>query len=167
MLGVLNSAGGFNFLFNIFKAAGDPINQGHVPPGFKPLPSLTTQHYPAVYGTVIKSQHAFSIEFSAGVSTEALSRCVDDHILNFYCLNHVDASIIGVVPSASFHFSTSGASAAVLCLPNSATKYDVRNKEKIRLYAEKHATSWYNYVNDPDSLGEGAPGGSLYVVTGV
>ncbi|PBK84489.1 hypothetical protein ARMGADRAFT_898152, partial [Armillaria gallica] len=36
-VGILNSTGGFNFLFNIFKAAGDPINDGHAPPGFQPL----------------------------------------------------------------------------------------------------------------------------------
>ncbi len=165
-VGILNSTGGFSFLFNIFKAAGDPINQGRVPPGFEPLPPLATQYYPAAHGTVIKSQHAFCRDISAGVSTEALSRCVDGHNLDFYCLTYVDASIMGAAPIASFHFSTSRASAAVLCLPSSATKYDVRNKEKVKLYAEKHALGWYNYINDPDSLGEGAPGGSLYVVTG-
>lgn len=82
-VGILNSAGGFSFLFNIFKAAGDPINQDRVPPGFEPLPSPTIQYYPAAHGTVIKSQLAFCREFSAGVSTEALSRCVDDHTLDF------------------------------------------------------------------------------------
>ena len=36
-VGVLYYSEGFNFLFNIFLAADDPINEGSVPKGFKPI----------------------------------------------------------------------------------------------------------------------------------
>ncbi len=36
-IGILYCAEGFKFLFNIFLPANDPINDGRVPEGFKPL----------------------------------------------------------------------------------------------------------------------------------
>ncbi|KAG7441798.1 uncharacterized protein BT62DRAFT_907383, partial [Guyanagaster necrorhizus] len=136
-VGIRNDSGGFDFLFNIFKNAEHPINHGRVPPDFVPLNPSSIQRRTGSYTTVIASEHASYSEISAGISANALSRSVDDW-----------------------------ASAAVLCLPNSATSYDILNKGAIKVYAEKYALSWYNYINDPDSLGREALQGTLYVITG-
>ncbi|KAG7447886.1 uncharacterized protein BT62DRAFT_891933 [Guyanagaster necrorhizus] len=132
-----NDSESFNFLFNIFKNAEHPINCGHMPPDFIPLNPSSIQHCTGFYATVIASEHASYSKISAGVSADALSRSVDDRV-----------------------------SAAVLCLPNLAISYDILNKGTMKVYAEKHAVSWYNYINDPDSLDQKALQGSLYVITG-
>ncbi len=67
---------------------------------------------------------------------------------------------------ASFEFSTRKESAAILCLPNSATKHEIFNKAAIKAYATANGAAWYNYVNSPQYLGREVPNGSLYVVTG-
>ncbi len=67
---------------------------------------------------------------------------------------------------ASFEFSTTKESAAILCLPNSATKYENLNKGAIKEYATANGAAWYNYVNGSQYLARDAPNGSLYVVTG-
>ncbi len=67
---------------------------------------------------------------------------------------------------ASFEFSTTKESAAILCLPNSATKHEYLNKGAIKEYATANGAAWYNYVNGSQYLARDAPNGSLYVVTG-
>lgn len=36
-IGIIYPSEGFNFLFNIFLEAGDPVNEGRIPDGFEPL----------------------------------------------------------------------------------------------------------------------------------
>ncbi|KAK0484733.1 hypothetical protein IW261DRAFT_853820 [Armillaria novae-zelandiae] len=147
-VGILNDIGGFDHLFNIFSDADDPINNGNVPPDFHPLRPSNSEPLrviPACYDYNITSAEVDYKEFSAGISADA-------------------TGLAGA--EASFEFTTSKESAAVLCLPNSATKHEILNKAVIKAYATANGAAWYNYVNSPEYLGREAPNGSLYVVTG-
>ncbi|PBK64953.1 hypothetical protein ARMSODRAFT_892389, partial [Armillaria solidipes] len=138
-VGILNDIGSFDFLFNIFREAQDPINGGNVPPGFKPLQLSNAEPVSADasgYGYASFSLHALT------------------------CTLRI------VSAGASFEFSTTRETAAILCLPQSATKYDFLNKSLIKEYSYMHGASWYHYVNSPQYLGREAANGSLYVVTG-
>ncbi|PBK84497.1 hypothetical protein ARMGADRAFT_900634, partial [Armillaria gallica] len=144
-VGILNSTGGFNFLFNIFKATGDPINDGHAPPGFQPLPEPAqrdVQSYP-VHGNVVKRQHVFCKEHSGDASVQGLQSIVDAGV--------------------SFEVKTSEASTAILLLPNYSTRCEALNKESFKDYARRHGVSWYNYVNG--LLGQNTLNGFLYLIT--
>ncbi|KAK0194414.1 hypothetical protein F5146DRAFT_977798 [Armillaria mellea] len=147
-VGILNDIGGLDFLFNIFSDADDPVNIGNVPPGFHPLhPSNSgpLRVIPACYGSNITSAEVDYKEISAGISADATALARAE---------------------ASFEFTTAKESAAILCLPNSATKREILNKAAIKEYATTNGAAWYNYVNGPQYLGREAPNGSLYVVTG-
>ncbi|KAK0498774.1 hypothetical protein EDD18DRAFT_50439 [Armillaria luteobubalina] len=147
-VGILNDIGGFDHLFNIFSDADDPVNNGNVPPGFRPLRPSNSEPLrviPACFGYNITSAEVDYTEISAGIS----------------------ADVAGVARGeASFEFSTAKESAAILCLPNRATKHEILNKAAIKAYATANGAAWYNYVNSPEYLGREAPNGSLYVVTG-
>ncbi|KAK0479473.1 hypothetical protein EDD18DRAFT_1086415 [Armillaria luteobubalina] len=139
-VGILNNISGFNYLFNIFHDADDPVNNGNVPLGFHPLQaqnSESLQIIPACYHYSITSANVNYTEISASVSTNA---------------------------GASFEFTTTKKSAAILCLPNSATKREILNKKAIREYATANGVAWYTYVNQ--YLGREASNRTLYVVTG-
>ncbi len=100
-----------------------------------------------------------------GASIQGLPRCVDGQPLDFIVWDiYLCTSIMGA--GASFDFSVSDESAAVLCLPNHAKKCENLNKAVIEQYAQSNGVSWYHYVNHSDYLGRQAPNGSLYVVTG-
>jgi hypothetical protein len=60
--------------------------------------------------------------------------------------------------------STSSKEAAVLLLPDGASRTDLRRKRKFRDYALKHARAWYAFVNG--DLERMADNGDLYLVTG-
>ncbi|KAK0447284.1 hypothetical protein EV421DRAFT_1706799 [Armillaria borealis] len=147
-VGILNDIGGFDFLFNVFRELQDQFDINNVPPGFEPLrlphpePLRSRQ---ACYNKIITSADVSYREISASVSADAVG-------------------IVGA--GASFEFCTTRETAAILCLPQSATKYDFLNKSLIEKYARTHGASWYHYVNSPRFLGRQAPNGSLYVVTG-
>ncbi len=72
-VGILNEIGGFDYLFNIFRDADDPLNGGNVPPGFRPLRlnnSESPRITPACYGCSITSADVNYTEISAGVSAD-------------------------------------------------------------------------------------------------
>jgi hypothetical protein len=60
--------------------------------------------------------------------------------------------------------STSSKEAAVLLLPDGASRTDLRRKKKFRDYALKHARAWYVFVNG--DLERMVDNGDLYLVTG-
>ncbi|KAK0476578.1 hypothetical protein EDD18DRAFT_1297353, partial [Armillaria luteobubalina] len=147
-VGILNDRGGFDHLFNVFRDADDPVNGGNVPPDFRPLclnnpgsPQITQ----ACYNYNITSAHVNCREISAGVSADVTSLARAE---------------------ASFEFSTTEESAAILCLPRRATKHETLSKGAIKEYAIANGAAWYTYVNSLDYLGRDAPNGSLYIVTG-
>ncbi|PBK66406.1 hypothetical protein ARMSODRAFT_1048373 [Armillaria solidipes] len=136
-VGILNDIGGFDYLFNIFSDADDPVNNGNVPPNFHPLRPSNSEPLrviPGCYGYNVTSAEVNYTEISAGISADAIG--------------------------------TTKEAAAILCLPNSATKHEILNKAAIKAYATANGAAWYNYVNGPQYLGREAPNGSLYVVTG-
>ncbi|KAK0219556.1 hypothetical protein EDD85DRAFT_915594 [Armillaria nabsnona] len=147
-VGILNNTGGFDHLFNIFRDADDPVNRDHVPPSFQPLLSQNTESLQitrACYHYNITSANVDCTEISAGAS----------------------ANVTGLVQAeASFEFSTTKESAAILCLPNSATKYEMLNKRAIKEYAIANGADWYTYVNSRDYLAREASNGTIYLVTG-
>jgi len=61
-------------------------------------------------------------------------------------------------------FKSSASNGAILILPEGGSSEDLRNTKPFLDYATTHAMSWYQHVNNV--LGENAPNGSLYVVTG-
>ncbi|PBK82571.1 hypothetical protein ARMGADRAFT_975532, partial [Armillaria gallica] len=147
-VGILNNTGGFNHLFNIFRDADDPVNRDHVPPSFQPLLSQNIESLQitrACYHYNIISANVDCTEISAGAS----------------------ANVTGLVRAeASFEFNTMKESAAILCLPNSAAKYEMLNKKAIKEYAIANGADWYTYVNSRDYLAREASNGTLYLVTG-
>jgi hypothetical protein len=60
--------------------------------------------------------------------------------------------------------STSSKEAAVLLLPDGASRIDIRRKKKFRDYALTHAQRWYAFVNG--DLERMVDNGDLYLVTG-
>ncbi|KAK0464128.1 hypothetical protein IW261DRAFT_1347340, partial [Armillaria novae-zelandiae] len=141
-VGILNNSGGFDHLFNIFCDADDPVNRDHVPPNFQPLHSQNTESLQitqACYHYNITSANVDCTEISGGASSNA---------------------------EVSFEFTTTKESAAILCLPNSATKYEMLNKKAIKDYAIAHGADRYTYVNGCDYLAQEASNGTLYLVTG-
>jgi hypothetical protein len=65
---------------------------------------------------------------------------------------------------AVVEISTSSKEAAVLLLPDGASRTDLRRKKKFRDYTLKHARAWYAFVNG--DLERMVDNGDLYLVTG-
>ncbi|KAK0429982.1 hypothetical protein EV421DRAFT_1722277 [Armillaria borealis] len=150
-IGILNDIGSFDFLFNIFREAHDPINGGNVSPGFKPVhlsSAKLLQSRQACYNKIITSVDVSYREISASVSADA-SGCG----YASFSLHALTCTLRIVSTGASFEFSTTRETAAILCLPQSATKYDFLNKLLIKEYSYMHGASWYHYVNSPQYLG--------------
>ncbi|KAF9022061.1 hypothetical protein BDZ89DRAFT_926251, partial [Hymenopellis radicata] len=148
-VGLMTEDGGFDFLYNIHRAAGDPINGGRVPPDFHPLPlldkELPIRTLPFMHKTksIITSQHvvkrSLTVEASADLAVFAGG-------------------------GFGFEYSTTKAEAALLALPDGATRYVARNRSVYIKYAKENGVSIYQYVNG--TLGREAPNGSVYIVTG-
>ncbi|KAF7374467.1 FCP1-like proteiny domain-containing protein [Mycena sanguinolenta] len=140
-VGRIDRTGRFDFFFNIYLLATDPINANGVPEGFVPL----SRYSPA---DVIPN------EFGPGdyvCSSRTVTRTgVDDKFQEF--------------PGGGFVFSCRQPTGAVLTLPHGAQGEDLANLESMRRYAVEHAESWYRYVNV--TRGRGLVNGNLYLITG-
>ncbi|KAK0191800.1 hypothetical protein F5146DRAFT_613868 [Armillaria mellea] len=127
----------------------DPVNRGHVPAQlptswFRNLPK-TSRLPELVIITTSPAANVDCTEISAGAS----------------------ANVTGLVRAeGSFEFSTTTESAAILCLPNSATRHEVLKKRAIQEYAIANGADWYAYANSRDYLAREASNGTLYLVTG-
>ncbi|KAK0229296.1 hypothetical protein EDD85DRAFT_142079 [Armillaria nabsnona] len=149
-VGIIRDDGGFDFIFNAFLEADDPVHEGGVPPNFSPLRTESPNPIRTIYfqhprDSSVRSSH---------VSVKSVI---------------VEAS--GEVPSiagggAGFEFTTSKDQAAVLVLPQGGTRFDHKNLSSMRKYALEHAHEWYEYINSPNYLGREARNGSLCFVTG-
>ncbi|KAF7366786.1 hypothetical protein MSAN_00936900 [Mycena sanguinolenta] len=117
-IGAITSEGGFDFLFNIYRGAEDPIK---VPKDFVPLP---------LYDLDDISHH----DFHPGncVSTSSVREESGD-FSNF--------------PGGEFFFNCRGPEGAVLALPHGAHRERLKNLKNVRDYAARHAETWYEYAN--------------------
>ncbi|KAJ7227902.1 hypothetical protein C8J57DRAFT_198672 [Mycena rebaudengoi] len=149
-VGVVTSDGSFDVIFNICRAADDPINRFGVPEGFEQVRLVAGDVAPRT------SYHRSGSDVS---NTKISKRRLD-----------IDASMDGNVflplgAGAVVEISTSSKEAAVLLLPDGASRSDLRRLKKFRNYALKHAQRWYAFVNG--ELERMVESNALYLVTGV
>ncbi|KAJ7277531.1 hypothetical protein C8J57DRAFT_1060921 [Mycena rebaudengoi] len=149
-VGVVTSNGSFDVIFNICRAADDPINRFGVPEGFEQV-RLT----------------------QGDVATQTLCHRPGSDVSNTKISKQrlgVDAGVDGNVQVPIFlravvEISTTSKEVAVLLLPDGASRFDLRRLQDFRDYALKHAQHWYAFVNG--QLGRMVQRNALYLVTGV
>ncbi|KAF7374471.1 hypothetical protein MSAN_00331400 [Mycena sanguinolenta] len=140
-VGRITERGSFDFFFNIYLPADNPIN-ANVPEDFDPLVpdydpiDLTLDDYSP--GNYVCSRHTVT------------HNEVNDQYQEF--------------PGRGFLFSCQQHTGAVLTLPHGAHLEKLENLESMRRYAEKHAESWYKYVKV--TRGRRLANGHLYIITG-
>ncbi|KAJ7359234.1 hypothetical protein DFH08DRAFT_686081, partial [Mycena albidolilacea] len=149
-VGVIMSNGSFDVIFNICRASDDPINRFGVPRGFEQVhlgpedvASLPEFHDPGSHvsnATIDKRR--------LGVDAGAESNV-----------------FLPLGAGAVVEISTSSKKAAVLLLPDGASRANLRPVKKFRNYAIKHARHWYEFVNG--ILERMVENGDLYLVTGM
>ncbi|KAJ7142196.1 hypothetical protein C8R46DRAFT_574048 [Mycena filopes] len=137
-VGRVTPEGGFDFFFNIYRPANDPVNV-KVPEGFVPLTP-----YDPIDVTLY--------DFDSGdyVSTPSIY--------------DVNGGFSQSTPGGKFLFNCRGPNGAVLALPHGARLEKLENLDRMRQYAAKHAESWYKYVNEV--RGRELVNGSLCLITG-
>ncbi|KAJ7817996.1 hypothetical protein B0H14DRAFT_2840790 [Mycena olivaceomarginata] len=137
-VGRITPEGEFDFFFNIYLDADDPVHASRVPEGFSPLKRYV-------------SSDVFHLDFDPGhyVSTHSVQQCPSS----------------GKFPGSDFEFNCNSPRGAVLALPHGSHLQKLENIEPMRQYAAEHAKSWYRYVNGP--RGRGLTNGALCLVTGV
>ncbi|KAJ7603317.1 hypothetical protein FB45DRAFT_128286 [Roridomyces roridus] len=137
-VGRVTPEGDFDFFFNIFRPANDPVN-ANVPENFEAL---------SPYDPVDVAQYNFSPgNFVASSS-----------------IHETNGDFSEPTPGGQFMFSCQGPDGAVLALPHGSHLEKLRSLEHMRQYAAKNAESWYRYANE--TRGRGLENGSLYLVTG-
>ncbi|KAJ7277540.1 hypothetical protein C8J57DRAFT_1713853 [Mycena rebaudengoi] len=152
-VGVVTFDGSFDVIFNICRAANDPINRFGVPEGFERVRLASGDVAPRA------SYHRPGSDVS---NTKISKRRLD-----------VDASVpdgnvqvfLPLGAGAVVEISTSSKETAVLLLPNGASRSDLRRLKEFRDYALRHAQRWYAFVNG--ELGRMVESNALYLVTGV
>ncbi|KAJ7674342.1 hypothetical protein B0H17DRAFT_1082140 [Mycena rosella] len=139
-VGRVTPEGIFDFFFNIYLDADDPINVDNVPEGFCPLKRYVSRD--VVY-----------LDFEPGnhVSTPSVQK------------RDLESSS-GDLPGLNFTFDCNAPEGAVLALPHGSHLEKLENMEHMRRYAAKNAESWYKYING--ERGRGLSNGALYLVTG-
>ncbi|KAJ7901445.1 hypothetical protein B0H13DRAFT_2515659, partial [Mycena leptocephala] len=137
-VGTVTSDGDFDFFFNIYLPADDPIN-AKVPEGFVPLSPydpIDVGHYDFDPGNYVASRS----------------------------IQEINGDFSDATPGGQFVFNCKGPNGAVLALPHGAHQEKLRDLATMRRYAYKRAESWYRYVNE--TRGRELVNGSLYLVTG-
>ncbi|KAJ7744180.1 hypothetical protein B0H16DRAFT_995457 [Mycena metata] len=147
-VGVLTSDGSFDVFFNICRGRDDPVNRDGVPPGFEPVDLRSGD---------VTSRESYHRPGSHISNTTMKKRRLD-----------VDAELDNVFSpvgvGAVIEVSTASKKAAVLLLPDGASRLNLRFLNKFRQLALKHAKSWYAFVT---GLGTMLENGELYLITGV
>nr|GAT46354.1 predicted protein [Mycena chlorophos] len=135
-VGSINTDGGFDYNFNLYQPADDPINGPNmVPPGFRPA------HQP----DITYRRAAFPVG-SHVTSSTVEGRRVD----------HEQG------PCLQFHCQ--GPSGALIALPLGSSLCQLLNIATLRRHLIDHAESWYFYLTE--TLGRDLPDDSFFVVTG-
>ncbi|KAJ7679593.1 hypothetical protein B0H17DRAFT_907741, partial [Mycena rosella] len=136
-VGRVTPEGIFDFFFNIYLDAGDPINADNVPEGFYPLKRYVSSD--VVYRNFEPGNH---------VSTASVQK--RDLELSF---------------GLNFIFDCDAPQGAVLALPHGSHLAKLENMEHMRRYTAENAESWYRHING--YRGRRLANGDLYLVTGV
>ncbi|KAF5312961.1 hypothetical protein D9619_002342 [Psilocybe cf. subviscida] len=137
-VGVITPEGAFDFFFNIFADASDPIHaNSRLPDIFSPLrPPLRDYEI-----------QRFKENMAGTVVGDDSFRRTDD-----------------VEDSSKVILTTSASEAAVLMMPEDVYVVKIRNQERLRKYVSAHLTTWYTFVRQ--TLGHDIGNGDLRVVYG-
>ncbi|KAJ6561892.1 hypothetical protein B0H19DRAFT_1026709, partial [Mycena capillaripes] len=137
-VGRVTPQGIFDFFFNIYLPADDPIN-ANIPDDFIPL-------------SPYDSADVIPYDFDPGnyVSSPSIHEIMGDFSVPD--------------PGGQFVFRCTEPTGAVLALPYGAHQQKLENLRSMRQYAAKHAESWYKYVNE--TRGRELVNGSLCLITG-
>ncbi|PPQ98748.1 hypothetical protein CVT24_003445 [Panaeolus cyanescens] len=141
-VGLVTSAGGFSFLFNILLPVDHPFHPRRMPAGFTPMEM---------------------VDPSDIMTVEDLS---SNSCLTSMSVRRVDGEQTGtssLVPEQVFELSES--EGVVLALPDGAISSDMENLRPWKNYMAKHIASWYLYVNG--QLGREVQNGDIRLVVGV
>ncbi|KAJ7436201.1 hypothetical protein FB451DRAFT_194083 [Mycena latifolia] len=153
-VGRVTPEGIFDFFFNIYLPADDPVNAEAVPEGFSPLKRYISRDI--VYLDLERGSH---------VSTTSVQKqdvgSPSEYVYRGYLDRCLPASSGSEV---NFMFDCNAPQGAVLALPHGSQAEKLENIEHMRQYAAKNAESWYKYING--ERGRGLTNGALYLVTG-
>ncbi|KAJ6473107.1 hypothetical protein C8R45DRAFT_406626 [Mycena sanguinolenta] len=149
-VGIITSDGSFDPIFNICRAASDPLNRFGVPDGFEQVRLDPGDIAPKV------SFHRPGSDVSSAIIRKRRLDLEAEVEANVF-------SPLGV--GAAVEVSTSSKAAAILLLPDGASRTDLRRLQTFRDYALRHAERWYAFVNG--DLHRMIESGDLYLVTGV
>ncbi|KAF8196289.1 hypothetical protein K438DRAFT_1760455 [Mycena galopus ATCC 62051] len=132
-VGGVTTDGSFDIIFNICRAADDPLNRFGVPYGFERV-----NH---------RERDIAAREDCHKPGSDVSSATINKRRLD------IDASVESVFiplwPGAVVKISTTSTSkeAAILLLPEGGSRADLRCLKKFRDYAVKHAHHWYDFIN--------------------
>ncbi|KAJ7603733.1 hypothetical protein FB45DRAFT_701851, partial [Roridomyces roridus] len=135
-VGSLTPHGDFDFFFNIYLPADDPVNAIGTPENFFPL----TPRY-------------------ASADTRLRKYSAEDYVSTPPSVVKLDTR-----PPPIFAFDCCGPQGAVLTIPLGSRVEELANLENMLRFARENAESWYQYANG--ARGRRLTNGSLYLVTG-
>ncbi|KAJ7018819.1 hypothetical protein C8F04DRAFT_1150029 [Mycena alexandri] len=139
-VGRVTPEGVFDFFFNIYLDADDPVHANFVPEDFRPLQRYIPRDI--VY-----------LEFDPG-----------NYVASAFVQAWDPNGLSDEFPGSEFLFSCMGPSGALLALPHGAQLEKLEDVEHVRQYAACNAESWYKYING--TRGRALTNGSLYLITG-
>ncbi|KAF7373867.1 hypothetical protein MSAN_00598800 [Mycena sanguinolenta] len=148
-VGVVRPDGSFDVIFNICRAGDDPLNRYGVPERFEKMSLL-----PGDIATLVDCHRPGSDVSSITISKRRLGVNAGGNVF----LSAAAGAVIDISTSSN------STEAAILVLPDGASRNDVRPLDSFRQYAIRHAHRWYDFVNGP--LQRGVHNGDLYLVTG-
>ncbi|KAJ7067220.1 hypothetical protein C8F01DRAFT_662786 [Mycena amicta] len=145
-VGRVTPDGVFDFFFNIYCPAGDPVNVHGVPDDFQPLPRYQPND-------VLSLDNEPGDIVSSHTIRETDEEAEEDHGSEEF-------------PGAEFRFTCVGPEGAVLALPHGSIIKKLEHRETLRSYIGRNAANWYQYVNSPEGRGRQLANGLLYLITG-
>ena len=164
-VGIITPDGGFDFLFNVYLLANNPIHINGVPEGFLKLDldqgDVFKQSYMHPPGAIISTGQAFKCALGVEGSSKAAPS------VNFLTL--VFRRIFIVLPlrippfgaGIIFNIQFQAAAGAILWLPEGASREDLLNVDPLKALAEMQAPLWQHFAG-----GRGRGQRRLFVVTG-
>ncbi|KDR69294.1 hypothetical protein GALMADRAFT_77519, partial [Galerina marginata CBS 339.88] len=137
-VGLITAKGQFRYYFNIFLPVSDP-NQLQCPPDLEPLSPPLDASEIVTNPTYFPPGTALA---SKGVEVTRTSE------------SPLDLS-----------FNVKARDCGIIVLPNGASREDLVSTSRFHQYVNKHALSWYQFINEMLS-GNPHPNGCLYLLTG-